>query len=110
MDSLKPKQKVNLICPKGHVLYKDGITARQLYQKCGIRLQPSQRVKSGVDWDEVQRNMDRMLKKMEEREGVTFAGTTKVWVNKDLKLCPTYQMTDPQMKSWRPCKYCAVTD
>lgn len=114
MDSLqqKPNQKINLLCPQGHVLYKDGVKVGQLYQKYGIRLQKSQLVKIGFDWDKVKRDMERVLKRIEEREGVKFTPvtTTQIWTSKQLKLCPTYQLTDQQLKSWRPCKYCSVTD
>lgn len=106
-DSLKQRagQKLNLVCPNDHILYKDGITAKRLYQKYGIRLQEKQCLAKPVDWEKARRDIERLM----QREG--YGPIEKVWTNKSLKLCPIYQMTEQNMKLWRDgCKLCKVAE
>jgi hypothetical protein len=90
------KIKVMLQCPRGHSLYKEGITVGALYKGKTIRLMKSQCVKKGYDWSKAE--------KLCQKHGHTL---TTIEKNKNAAFCGTYRLNDIQWKRLqRKCREC----
>lgn len=100
MDTLhqKPKTKVRLQCPSGHVIFPNGVIVGTLYKNHGIRLLLSQRVEKGYDFAKLESIM-------RSQHGFVSAG--KQWVNPDVNLRDCYRLTQQQMVTMgATCKAC----
>jgi len=93
--------KIKLQCSEGHELFEKGITLATLYKSYGVRLDDSQKVLDGYDWDKAYEKMCRLAP-----GGDIDRKSFEKGKSKDLDLCPTYKVTSGQMKLLPKCKLC----
>lgn len=100
MENVQSKKKVKLLCPQGHELFPNGISFVSLYKTYAVRLDSSQCVAKGYDWDRAYDKMSSLT------DGTIDRVSFDKGRNKDVVLCPTYKVGAGQMKLLPACKGC----
>ncbi len=100
-QNVQSKIKVLVQCPNGHELFKTGITLANLYKTYAVRVDESQRIREGIDWEVVFTKMCMLTGREIDR------ASFEKGKNKDIDLCPMYKVAPGQMKLLPACTECA---